>query len=151
MNGYTQILSYIKQLGTPLVSKVTNVELDKIDQNKKNIFPLLNVLISGGSFSSNSTITFSVNLSCFDIRDITKEVNEDDFWNNDNEPDNINLCLSIVNRIWLQMLKDFEENNITASETPSFEIGRLQHANLLDGVSIDFDVIVPNTEINLCQ
>jgi len=151
MNGYTQILNYIKQLAEPLVNKVTKVELDKIDQNKKNIFPLLNIFIGGGSFSSDATITYNVTLTCLDIRDITKEVSEDDFWENDNEPDNVNLTLSIVNRIWLQMVKDFEENNITASENPTFEIGRLQHANLLDGVSISFDVIVPNTNINLCQ
>jgi hypothetical protein len=151
MNGYTQVLDYIRSLAEPLVSKVTKVELDKIDQNKKNLFPLLNIVIDGGGFPSDSTILLNVQLTCLDIRDINKEVSEDDFYYNDNEPDNINNCLAVLNRIWLQMQKDFEENNITSSENPTFEIGRLQHANLLDGVSISFDVIVPNTNINLCQ
>jgi len=48
MNGYTQILNYIKELAELLVNKVTKVELDKIDQNKKNIFPLLNISIGDG-------------------------------------------------------------------------------------------------------
>lgn len=151
MNGYSELLNYIKQLGEPLVNKITNVGGDQIDQNKKTIFPLLDVYIVSGGFPSDSTIMFNVTLTCLDIRDINKEVNTDDFWNNDNEIDNINNCLSIVNRIWLQMIKDFEENNITASENPSFEIGTLTHANLLDGVTMSFDVTMPNTVINLCQ
>jgi hypothetical protein len=151
MNGYSELLNYFKELGTPLVNKVTNKALDQIDQKKKNIFPMLNVLITGGGFPSDGTILFNVTLTCLDIRDINKEVNTDDYWNNDNEVDNINFCLQVINRIWLQMLKDFADNNITASENPTFEIGTLMHANLLDGVTINFDVTIPNTTINLCQ
>jgi len=46
---------------------------------------------------------------------------------------------------------DFEENNITASENPSFELGSFEAPKLLDGARLTFSVEVPNTTINLCQ
>jgi hypothetical protein len=48
------------------------------------------------------------------------------------------------------MYRDFEENNITASESPSFEKISLEGVNMLDGWELSFDVEVPNTTLNLC-
>jgi hypothetical protein len=52
--------------------------------------------------------------------------------------------------MWLKMYTDFEDNNITSSENPSFELGSYEGSKLLDGARLTFTVEVPNTIINLC-
>ena len=50
-----------------------------------------------------------------------------------------------------EYLKDFEKNNITASESPSLEKLYLEYGLDVDGWSLNFDVDVPNIDISLCQ
>jgi hypothetical protein len=151
MNGYSELLRYFKLIGQPLVNTMTQGEFSDIDLDKKNIFPLLHVAIGDASFPSDGVIRFSVQLGCFDIRDINKDVNDDKYYDNDNDIDNLNSTLAVLNRVWLLMLKDFEENNITASESPSLQQFTESRKNFLDGWIMTFDVEVPNTIINLCQ
>lgn len=151
MNGYSELLRYFYSIGKPLVNTMSKGNFDKIDLDRKTIFPLLHVNISGGGFPSGGVILFNVQLACYDIRDINKAIDDDKYWGNDNEDDNINSTLAILNRVWQLMLKDFAENNITSSTNPSFEVGTLTNKNLLDGAVLSFDVEVPNVEINLCQ
>lgn len=149
MNQLTELYNYIKQIAEAdsQVNKVTK----KQDLSKETIFPLVNVIIESGGFTNGSTINFNVELSCFDIRDINKEIQTDDFWGQDNEVDNHNLAIAVLNRMWLQMYRDFEKNNITASENPTFELGSFEAPKLLDGARLTFAVEVPNTTISLCQ
>ena len=53
--------------------------------------------------------------------------------------------------MWLNMYTDFEQNNITSSENPTFELGSFEGAKLVDGARLTFTVEVPNTELSLCQ
>lgn len=149
MNQLTELYLYFKNLAQadPQVNKV----LKSVDLNKETIYPLVNIDIQGGGFTNGSTVNFNVELSCFDIRDINKEVITDDFWGQDNEVDNHNLAIAVLNRMWLLMYRDFEENNITASENPTFELGSFEGSKLLDGARLTFTVEVPNTTISLCQ
>ena len=149
MNQLTELYRYIKQLAEAdgQVNKVTK----KQDLAKETIFPLVNVIIESGGFTNGSTVNFNVELSCFDIRNISKEIQTDDFWGNDNEVDNHNLAIAVLNRLWNKMYIDFEDNNITASENPAFELGSFEAPKLLDGARLTFSVEVPNTTINLCQ
>lgn len=151
MNGYSELLRYIKKIGQPLVNTITQGYWEDVDINKQNIFPLLHVFIGDASFPSDSVIEFNVQIGCFDIRDINKEVNTDKYYSNDNEIDNMNATMAVLNRIWLLMLHDFEDNNITASPVPTLEKRSQVNENILDGWTITFDVQVPNTTINLCQ
>lgn len=151
MNGYSELLRYLKHIGQPLVSTVTQGDFSDVDINKKNIYPLLHVSVGNATFPSDSVVRFSVQIGCFDVRDINKEVVEDKYYGNDNEIDNLNSTLAIINRIWLLMLKDFEENDITASESPTAQQYTESRENLLDGWILSFEVETPNTTINLCQ
>lgn len=149
MNQLSELYKYFKQLADAddLVNKV----MKSADLNKETIFPLVNIDIQGGAFTNGSTINFNVELSCFNIRDINKEVITDDFWGQDDEVDNHNLALAVLNRIWLTMWTDFEKTNITASENPTFELGSFEGSKLLDGARLTFTVETPNTIIDLCQ
>lgn len=153
MNQYSELLYYIKQLAEAdtLVNTVTKGDFDLIDLDKSNIFSLVHINITGGNFSSDQTITFNIQIGCFDIRDINTELVEDKFWRQDNEVDNHNTTLAILNRMWLKMKTDFELNNITASENPAFEIQTFTRGNLLDGWILTLDVEMPNTTISLCE
>lgn len=153
MNTYTQLLRYLKLLAEQdiFINTVTKGDFDSIDLDKKNIFPLCHISIGNASFPSHSVIRYDVQVGCFDIRDINKEVNTDKFNGNDNEQDNLNETLSSINRMWLKMSKDFEDNNITASDSPSLEIQTFTRKNLLDGWIMTFQADVPNTILNLCQ
>lgn len=151
MNQLTQLYLYLKQLAEAdsLVNSV--MKTVDIDLKKEVMYPLVNINIISGSFTNGSTLQFNIELACFNQRDINKEIDADDFWGQDNEVDNHNLCVAVLNRMWLNMYTDFEQNNITSSENPSFELGSFEGAKLVDGARLTFTVDVPNTELNLCQ
>lgn len=151
MNQLTQLYLYLKQLAEAddLVNSV--MKTVDIDLKKEVMFPLVNINIVSGSFTNGSTVQFNIELACFNQRDINKEINTDDFWGQDNEVDNHNLCVAVLNRMWLNMYTDFEQNNITSSENPTFELGSFEGAKLVDGARLTFTVEVPNTELSLCQ
>lgn len=151
MNGYSELLRYIREISQEHVSTITQGDIIDVDLDKKNIYPLLHVDIGNASFTSGSVIQFDVQLACFDIRDTNKEINTDKFYGNDNEIDNLNETMAILNRIWQLMLRDFEDNNITASENPSLLKSSGTEKNVLDGWVMSFQVEVPNININLCQ
>jgi hypothetical protein len=152
MNQYSQLLYYIKQLAEsdPLVNTVVK-DTQNIDLQKNNIYPLVEISITGGGFSNGSVVTFDVEVACMDIRDTNKEIITDKFWAQDNEVDNHNTTHAILNRMWTSMYRDFESNNITASENPTLEKATHQEQNNLDGWVASFTVEVPNTDLNLCS
>jgi hypothetical protein len=151
MNQLTTLYKYLKELAEAdsLVNAVSKAV--DIDLKKDQVYPLVNINIVSGGFTNGSTVIFNIELACFSQRDINKEVNEDNFWGQDNEVDNHNLAIGVLNRMWLKMYRDFEDNNITASENPTFELGSMEGAKLVDGARLTFIVEVPNTEISLCQ
>ena len=76
LNQYSELLLYLKQLAEAdsyvnTVTKGDNVELDKM-----TVFPSVHIDINSGTFPSGGTIQFTVELSCWAIRDINKEVIE---------------------------------------------------------------------------
>lgn len=153
LNQYTELLTYMKELleADPLVNTITNSTPDKIDWEKMNIFPLVNISINDGSFTNGSTIKFNVEVAALDVRDKNNEISTDKFWNQDNEVDNLNEMLAVINRLWTQMYIDFEDRDITSSENPTFNAIREDNSNLLDGWVLTFDVEIPNTTMSLCS
>jgi len=152
MNHYTELLYYIKQIADAdsFVNTITQGDFDELDLDKANIFPLLHVNITGGSFSNGQTVNLNVEIGCFNVRDFNKEINTDKYWLNDNEVDNLNETLAVLNRLWGYMYKNFGDNDITATENPSLEAVTEYGKNYLDGWILTFDVEMPNTTINLC-
>jgi hypothetical protein len=151
MNQLTQLYYYLKQLAEAdtLVNSV--MKTIDIDLKKEVMYPLVNINIISGAFTNGQTVQFNIELACFNQRDINKEINVDDFWGQDNEVDNHNLAIGVLNRMWLKMYTDFEENNITSSENPTFELGSFEGSKLVDGARLTFTIEVPNTELSLCQ
>ena len=150
MTAYSELLRYIKSLAESeeFVNTITMGE--DLDLNKGNIFPLFNVDITRASFTSNSTVSFDVEMAALDVRSINNADNTDKFYNNDNEIDNHNATISVLNNIWVKMHRDFARNNITSSDNPSLEQITFSDKNLLDGWSITFSVEMPTNGVDLC-
>lgn len=153
MNQYTELLYYIKTLADAddFVNTITQGDWDELDLDKGNIFPLVHVQVTNASFGNGQTITFNVQIGAFDIRDINSEVRTDKYWQHDNEVDNLNETLAVLNRMWKMMYKNFAENNIVASESPTLEPVTEYGKNLLDGWIMDFEVLLPDTTISICS
>ena len=151
MNQVSQLYLYIKSLADAdeYINSVTKKGAE-IMENKGLIFPLLDVFITGASYPSAGTKSFTVDIVCLALRDQTNEPTTDNFWEMDNEVDNLNNAESCINRIWLNMNRNFQDNNITSSENPSLEPILEQYTSLVDGWKISFDVVMPNTTISLC-
>ena len=156
MNQYTELLYYLKQFAEEdsFVNTVTQGEFDRLDLDKGNIFPLVHIQINSGNFTNGQVVRFNIQVGCFAVRhqynDVDNQTGIDKFWLQDNEVDNMNTTLAVLNRMWLKMYKDFEDNNIVASENPTFDPQYFTRTNLLDGWILTFDVEVPNTTLNLC-
>lgn len=152
MNQYSELLYYLKELGESelFVNTVTKGNPQEMDLETSNVFPIFHIDIVSGSFTNTQTVNFNVSLACLSERDINKEIDGDKFWSNDNEVDNHNETLAVLNRVWGKLYKDFNNNNITASENPVLEKVTFAKGNILDGWEMTFDVEMPNTTIKLC-
>jgi hypothetical protein len=152
MNAYTQLLTYIKTLGEAdiFVNTITKDGGADLDTYKGNVFPILDVFVTGASFPANAVVSYTIELTCVNLRDISKEISTDKFWGQDNEVDNLNETQAVLNRIWLNMVRDFADNNITASEDPTLTPIIYEGENIYDGWTLTMDIDVPNTTISLC-
>ena len=117
----------------------------KVDLNKQSIFPLANFVITNAVYNSNIW-TFTIELSCADIVDISNEDTTDKFKGNDNEQDVLNTQLAVINRLMQRLNRgDLRDELYQLNGQPSMQpfTGKLQ--NLLAGWTITFDVDVANT------
>ena len=153
MNAYSELLNYVKLIGEadPFVNTITKTGGADLDTQKANVFPLLDVFVTGASFPGNAVISYTIDLTCVNLRDINKEVINDKFFENDNEIDNMNETMAVLNRIFLIMVRDFANNNITADEDPTLVPLMFEGTNIHDGWVLSLTVQVPNTDISLCE
>lgn len=153
LNHYTELLYFIKKLSDAddTVNTVTQGDFDKLDINKANLFPLVHISIGDAQFSNGSTVSFNVELGAVTVRDISNEIVVDKFWQQDNEVDNLNEMLAILNRIWSNIMRGFEDNDISTTENPTLRQTLDKRVNLLDGWILSFQVEMPNTVIDLCS
>lgn len=153
LNHYTELLYFIKALAEadPLVNTITQGSFNRLDLDKKNIFPLVHVSIGDAQFSNGSTVSFNVQLGAHAIRDVNKEVVSDKFWLQDNEVDNLNEMLAILNRLWSKIYTGFTDSDISTTENPTLQQTLDEGTNTLDGWILSFTVEMPNTTISLCS
>ena len=154
MNHYSQVLEYLKGLAEAddFVNTVTQGDMSDVDLNKANIFNMVHIDVLSFSFGEGGrTIIFDLELLSAQVRDSNKRDEGTKFWGQNNKIDNLNETMAVINRMWLKMLVDFEDNNINVvSSSPAQEVTEW-NTNLLDGWLFPFSIELPNTTINLCQ
>jgi len=152
MNHYTQLLRYIKTLSDQddFINTITQGDISEMDLDKGNIFPMLHVDINDATFTNGNTVQFNIEIACVDIRDNNKTTNTDKYYLQDNKMDNLNETMSVLNRLWIKLLHDIEEENIHIEESASLQQVENYGKNMLDGWLMSFVIDLPNTDISLC-
>jgi hypothetical protein len=120
-----------------------------MDINKKNIFPLAHLQVTS-STADNQFISFTFEVAVLDIRNISKKIVTDKFLQNDNELDNLNTTHSVLNRLITKLRLINNDDKIELNNTPTITPIIFEEMNLLDGWRTEIELIIPNTEINVC-
>lgn len=130
------------------VKTITTMEEDEIDFNKKDIFPMANVRLTGANFDSQ-TMVFDV--TYLDIRDNVKTVITDKYNGNDNRWDNINQGHSVINSLVtkLKLLRNQYDIELVSTGDPLVIYGAFN--NMLDGFSLIITLNFPNNKTDECQ
>lgn len=154
LNQYSDLYATLKELAdaNPLVNTVTKGEIDNIDLEKFNIFPLVHIHIGDAAFvDGGRLINFEVFISCLTDRDLNKEVITDKYWQQDNEVDNHNETLAILNQMWTKIYRRWEDVKgiSTDDDAPLTKITDAR-GNILDGWEMTFTVQVEN-DYALCM
>jgi hypothetical protein len=131
----------------PLVNTITNVDEEVFDLDKKNIYPIVDILCENAVIDLQ-TVTFNFTITVLDIRDISNKPRESKFYGNDNKQDNLNTTLAILNRLYKNIAKLGDEFTIVNEPTPEPRV--YQHQNLLDGWQMTLEIETPNTELAVC-
>ena len=112
---------------------------------------MLNIFISNVTYNSPQTKLFTLEISCFNKRDLNKKYVNDKFYGNDNELDNMNETEACLSRIWLNSYRNFQNNNIVAEDAPTLEPILEGTTALVDGWVMTVNIEVPNTVMNICN
>ena len=146
MVAFYNILDTIKAelLDSPFVNTVTYGALDRVDLNKKTIFPLSHFMVNNVSYGEN-TLTYNLSLLCMDIVNISNDDVEDIFVGNNNEHDVFNTQQAVIIRV-LDALKrgDLYSNLYQLEGEPNIEPFVDRFENRLAGWAVTFDVVVVN-------
>lgn len=147
MNYYYKALNLLKTTfeSCQFVNTVTQ-GLNVIDNQKKNIFPLVHINILSASLPKGMA-NFRFEISVVDIRNQSKEPVTDKFRGNDNEIDNLNTTHAIINEAVTKL-------RLSPADF-TFEISELQpilmaHTNALDGWRVEIEVGFSNNELEVC-
>lgn len=148
MNAYYKLLDSLKQIfeSDDTVSTVSaNVEAE-IDVNKKDVFSYVEIAVLEGGLpdTNNGLVTFSVQFTSLDIRDIIKTTEPvDKFWGKDNMHDNLNHTHAVLIRAYNKMHDYFPEVGVAITATSSISPVIYDYGDLLDGWQMTVTIAVP--------
>ena len=151
MKGFYNLTTKIKEslLEDAFVNTVIFGDASKVDLNKQSIFPIANFVITNANLNGNIW-TFSIELSCADIVDYSKEDTTDLFLGNDNEQDVLNTQLAVIGRLMERLNRgDIRDELYQLNGSPSMQPFSGKLNNLLAGWTVTFDVDIP-TDLTIC-
>jgi hypothetical protein len=140
-----QIIDKIKSAlldESPFVTTVTEGDIFDVDIAKKTLFPLSHIILNNSTHNGN-TIQFNISVILMDIIDENKvDVgNKVDIWNTQHL-----VAVRVLNKL---NRGDLRDGTIELLNNPSFEFFTERFENNLAGVTMTFDVIVPN-DVSIC-
>jgi hypothetical protein len=100
MIGFYNVLEQIKNtLGAePFVNTITYGNIDDVDLNKQNIFPLSHIIVNNTTIQER-VLTFNISVLAMDVVDISKDETTNIFRGNDDEQDILNTQLAVLTRL----------------------------------------------------
>ena len=151
MKGFYQVTQAIKDqlLSDENVNTVTVGNLSQVDLSRQTTFPLSHMIITNIS-NEDSILRFSFSVLAMDIVNFSKDEVTDLFIGNNNWQDVINTQLAVLNKL-VQVLRggSLHENLYQLDGNANYDIFYERFENNMAGLSVSFDVIVPN-DISIC-
>ena len=146
MQAYYNILTILKnQLSSDkFVNTVSQGDIFDIDLKKQTIFPLSHIIVNDATKQGN-ILVFNVSVLCMDIVDKSKDEATDSFRGNDNEQDVINTQMAVALRLVEVLERGGNNNSFMMRGEPTFEPFTERFENYMAGVTVTFDIHVPNT------
>jgi len=151
MKGFYNITTKIKETlqSEPFVNTVTFGNIDDVDLNKQNIFPLSHIIVNNSSIN-DKTINFNISVLFMDIVDESKKEEVTKFMGNDNEQDVLNTQLAVAARLTSLLKRGTLYSELYQLEWDvSCEPFVDRFENKLAGWTATFNVIIQN-DMTIC-
>jgi hypothetical protein len=151
MKGFYNITTKIKETlqSEPFVNTVTFGNIDDVDLNKQNIFPLSHIIVNNSSIN-DKTINFNISVLFMDIVDESKKEEVTKFMGNDNEQDVLNTQLAVAARLTSLLKRGTLYSELYQLEGDvSCEPFVDRFENKLAGWTATFNVIIQN-DMTIC-
>tara|TARA_R100001510_G_C7656742_1_gene217104 strand:+ start:7234 stop:7689 length:456 start_codon:yes stop_codon:yes gene_type:complete len=146
MTGFYDITTKIKETleSEPFVNTVTYGNIDDVDLNKQNIFPLSHIVVNNTNID-DKVINFSISVLFMDIVDESKKVRTSKFLGNDNEQDVLNTQLAVATRLTTLLKRgDLYSDLYQLEGNVSCEPFVDRFENKLAGWTATFNILVKN-------
>ena len=156
MNTYYELIKALKTIFEQDIDVHTVIcesDPSKIDNYKKNIFPLVHIAVGNSPFIGQSTTAltrYNVEITVVDLRETNLEPVNDKFWFNDNRHDNWNLTRAILKKAENKFIKDTLGINITLESAGDAQILNFKKENTFDGWSQNWTMDVPDLLTTVC-
>jgi hypothetical protein len=151
MNEFYKIIEFLKSTidSNPLVNTITHGAPDLIDIDKKNIYPLVHLNVTQSQVLSGY-VSFDIEITSLDIRNVLKSNVRDKFLGNDNELDNLNTCHAILNHLITKLKLQYNDYDVELLNEPNLIPMLLQFSNQLDGWQTTLTLGIKN-EVIVCD
>lgn len=147
MNSFYKVIGYLKdQLALDI--DVNTIIHGEAPENKKDIFPMAHLMVTGGALGQGVSI-FTFTVQVLDIRNVSKKMSTDKFLKNDNELDNLNTCFAVLNRLITELKLQRNDLDIELLNEPTLVPVIYEFKDTLDGWSTELQLAIANT-ISIC-
>lgn len=151
MRGYYELLKVLK------TSLENNIDVNTVlttdtnivfDVNKHNVYPIAEIDVTSGNIVQGG-VRLQVTIIAMDRVDVSKKTPTDKFVSNQNEIDVYNTMLYVLRRTYRELKEGKFEYNFDILNEPTITkiVGK---ENLSMGWSMDFEVDVPEDDMNIC-
>ena len=125
-----------------LVNTISIVETEALDNNKENIYPLVNLDFTKTDILDD-VIVMSYKITIVQARDIVPYVTDNKLLTNVNLIDNLNETHTVAQRFINVLSKQNNEDNIEIDTLSDITLLKDWRTGL-DGVQFDIDLTIPN-------
>lgn len=151
MRGYYELLKVLK------TSLENNIDVNTVlttdtnivfDVNKHNVYPIAEIDITSGNIVQGG-LRLQVTIIAMDRVDVSKKTPTDKFLSNQNEIDVYNTMLYVLRRTYRDLVEGKYEYNFELLNEPNITkiVGK---ENLSIGWTMDFEIEVPDEDMNIC-
>lgn len=131
------------------VNTVTYGEIEDVDLNKQEIYPLSHVNIPNATVLENA-LQFNITVIAMDVVDESKEAVEDRYVGNDNEQDVLNTQCMVLAKLVSKIRRNRNLDGFELVNDPTLEAFTDRFGNKVSGWVLSMDLQIPN-DIYLCD